>query len=290
MARRLPPIESLRVLEACVRHSSFTRAASELGVTPAAVSLRMRNLERELGKKLFVRSGPALQPTPRAMALADSLAEALGLMEDAVRICRRSAEPLRLTAIPSFAARWLAPRLKHFYQRRDATPIQLDVSVEVRAGREFDMAIRTGRGNWPEFELTRLMPVDFTPMLSPTLAGSVRLRSPADLAKLPLLAHEDWPLWFRRAGVRPPRLRFSAGAYPTSDLDAVAAVEGSGVALLSPTLFSSLVREGKLVQPFTEIMQGPSWHYLLLKPNETRVSVQAFRSWLQEEMRQLRVV
>jgi LysR family transcriptional regulator, glycine cleavage system transcriptional activator len=284
MSRRLPPIESLRVLEACVRHSSFTRAAAELGVTAAAVSLRMRNLEAELGKRLFARSGPKLQPTPAAVALAASVAEALRMMEDAVGSYRRSAQPLRLTVVPSFASRWLAPRLPRYYQRKGSTPIQLDVSIDVRSGAEFDMAIRTGRGDWPEFEVTQLMPLDSTPMLSPRLAATVPLQSPRDLTKLPLLQHDDWPPWFRHAGVRSPRVRFGAPAYPTSELDAVAAVEGTGVALLSPTLFASLVREGKLVQPFREVLSGSSWHYLLLKPGEERPAVRDFRAWLQEEM------
>jgi DNA-binding transcriptional LysR family regulator len=85
-----------------------------------------------------------------------------------------------------------------------ATPLQLDVSIDVRPGREFDMAIRTGHGDWPDFEVTQLMPVDVTPMLGPQLAASVRLESPRDLTKLPLLQHDDWPLWFppRRSAIR----------------------------------------------------------------------------------------
>src|SRR5262245_53404524 len=164
MSRRLPPLESLRILEACVRHSSFTRAASEVGVTTAAVSLRMRNLEADLGKRLFIRSGPKLEPTAAAVALSSCLAEALHMMQAAVAECRGSAQSLRLTAVPSFATRWLAPRLVRYRARPHAVPIQLDVSSELRAPADFDMAIRTGDGHWPEFELTRLIPVDVTPM------------------------------------------------------------------------------------------------------------------------------
>jgi LysR family glycine cleavage system transcriptional activator len=285
MSHHLPSIESLRILEACVRHASFTRAADEIGVTPAAVSLRMRNLEAELATQLFIRSGPKLEPTPAAVALAARLSEALCMVQAAVADCRRSEQGLRLTAVPSFAARWLAPRLARYHQRPEAQPVQLDASVELRAPTEFDMAIRTGRGNWPEFEVTRLTPVDVTPMLSPTLAASVRLSSPVDLAKLPLLPHDDWPLWFHRVGAPSRRLRFCAAEYPTYELDAVAAMEGTGVALLSPTLFGSLLKEGKLIQPFPELLRGPSWHCLLLKRCETRTAVHGFRSWLQEEMR-----
>lgn len=284
MTRRLPPIESLRVLDACVRHASFTCAATEIGVTPAAISLRIRNLESELGTVLFHRSGPRLKPTRAAEVLAIRLGEALRTMQTAVADCRGSAQALRLTAVPSFAARWLAPRLMRYHQRPDSIPIQLDSSIELRAPPDFDMAIRTGRGNWPNFELTRLMPVDATPLLHPALATSVRLSSPVDLARLPLLPHDDWPLWFRHAGVRVPRLRFCADEYPTHDLDCVAAMAGAGVALLSPTLFASSIREGKLIQPFTHVMRGRNWHFLLLKPDETRSAVRNFRAWLQEEI------
>ncbi len=206
------------------------------------------------------------------------------MMHAAVADCRQSPRSLRLTAVPSFAARLLAPRLASYHQRADAAPIQIDVSIEVRKATEFDMAIRTGRGNWPDFESTQLMPVDITPMLSPALAASVKLNSPADLASLPLLPHGDWPHWFRRVNVRPARLRFCADEYSTYELDAAAAIAGTGVALLSPRLFASLLREGKLVQPFAEVMRGPIWHYLLLKPGERRTAVRDFRAWLQQEV------
>jgi LysR family glycine cleavage system transcriptional activator len=244
----------------------------------------MRNLEAELGKQLFVRSGPSIEPTAAAIALASCLAEALWMIEDAVSECRSPAQSLRLTSVPSFAVRWLAPRLARYYQRQDARPVQLDVSVDLRSAKEFDIAIRTGRGDWPDFESTRLIPVDVTPMLSPTLAARVRPESPVDLTKLPLLPHDDWLQWFRLAGVHSPDLRFCVSEYPTYELDAVAAVEGAGVALLSPTLFAPLVREGRLVQPFVNVMRGPDWHYLLLRRGETRAAVHEFRAWLQDEM------
>src|SRR4051812_6590974 len=206
MANRLPPLESLRILEACVRHSSFTHAANEIGLSAAAVSLRMRNLEHELGARLFERSGPHLRPTRSAYALAARVAETLRDVHAAVTELRSDTQPLRLTAPPSFASRWLAPRLARYHQQPDAVPIQVDCSAEVRRGGQFDLAIRTGLGSWPGFAIQRLMPVNATPMLSPALAATVRLDSPADLAKLPLLAHDDWPVWFREAKVRPPRL------------------------------------------------------------------------------------
>ena len=106
-------------------------------------------------------------------------------------------------------------------------------------------------------------------MLSPALAATIELSEPADLAALPLLPHEDWPQWFREAGAEHLNLRFYADDYSTHELDAAAAIDGTGVALLSPILFAPLVAEGKLIQPFQHVMRGPNWHYALLDPRET---------------------
>jgi LysR family glycine cleavage system transcriptional activator len=282
MRKRLPALESLRVLESCVRHGSFTRAADEIGVTAAAVSLRIRNLEAELGTRLFSRSGPRLQATDAAIGLAARVADALSEMQMAVAGCRGETQALRVTAPPSFASRWLAPRLARYHRRADAVPIRVDCSAELRAGDDFDVAIRTGVGAGADFVSSRLLPVEATPMLSPSLARTVS--SPADLAKLPLLAHDDWSRWFQHAGIRSPRLRFCADEYPTHELDAAAAMEGAGVALLSPTLFASALQEGKLVQPFAEVLAGPKWHYLLLHPAANRPAAQGFRAWLEAEL------
>jgi LysR family glycine cleavage system transcriptional activator len=285
MLRRHPPLESLRFVEACVRHGNFTRAAGELGVTPTAVSLRIRDLEAELGAKLFDRAGPRITPTRAGVELADRLGEALGLIRSAVAGFRAGTEPLRVTAVPTFAMRWLAPRLARYHALPSAAPITLDVSAELRSEDSFDIAIRTGLGGWRGYQATALMPVEATPMLSPTLAAKARLSHPEDLAALPLLPYDDWPRWFREAGAEPPALHFYAGDYPTHELDAAAAVEGAGVALLSPTLFDTLLRDGKLIQPFPHVMRGPAQHYVLLKPGEARPAVLRLRDWLVDEVR-----
>jgi LysR family glycine cleavage system transcriptional activator len=283
MPKRLPALDSLRFLEASVRHANFTRAAAELGVTPAAVSLRIRDLEAELGVTLFRRSGPAVTPTEAGTALAGRVARALGLLRAAVEECRGTAEPLRVTAVPTFAMRWLTPRLAAYHALPDAVPIRLDVSAELRPADGFDIAVRTGSGDWPGFEATVLMQVEATPMLSPALAAG--LSSPADLIALRLLPHDGWQRWFREAGVEAPALRFYADDYPTHELDAAAAIEGAAVALLSPRLFAPLLRDGKLVQPFPHVIRGPAAHHLLLRPGEARPAVLRFRDWLEDEAR-----
>jgi LysR family glycine cleavage system transcriptional activator len=285
MSKRLPPLESLRFVEACVRHGSFTRAAAELGVTATAVSLRIRDLEAQLGARLFHRSGPRITATEAGVELAGRIGEALDLIRSAVDEFGREDQALRVTAAPTFAMRWLTPRLGRYHALPEAVPIKLDVSAEVRAADDFDLAIRTGLGNWDDYQATQLFPVEATPMLAPTLCDERPLSSPKDLAALPLLPYDDWPRWFSEAGVTPPPLRFYADDYPTHELDATAAMEGAAVALLSPTLFAAQLREGKLIQPFAHVLRGPAQHYLLLKTDEKRPAVLRFRDWLCDEAR-----
>jgi len=283
MSKRLPPLESLRFVEACVRHGNFTRAAAELGVTPTAVSLRIRDLEAELGAEMFHRSGPRIVATEAGAALAGRVGEALEQIRLAVEAFRGGDHALRVTCAPTFGMRWLAPRLARYHALPDAVPIALDVAAELRSAQDFDVAVRTGLGAWRGFQATALFAVEATPMLSPALLAGKHLSSPADLASLPLLPYDDWPRWFSEAGVAPPTLRLYADDYPTHELDAAAAMEGAGVALLSPILFAAQLHEGKLIQPFPHVLRGPAQHFLLLKDGEARPAVLRFRDWLLAE-------
>ena len=282
-SKRLPPLESLRVLESCVRHGNFTQAATELGLTPAAVSLRIRDLEAKLGIVLFRRAGPRITPTPQGVALASRIGDALSIISAAVGSSSKIIAPIRVTAVPTLAARWLAPRLYRYHSVADAAPIELDVSAEMRPGSSFDVAIRTGGGEWSGFDASALFVVDATPMLSPKLAETTSLLSPENLKGLPLLPHHDWTRWFREVNVDPAGLRFYPGDYPSHELNAVAAMESAGVALLSPTFFEVLIQERKLVRPFQHLVQGPAWHYVVIKRGESRASVRHFCRWLLDE-------
>ena len=266
-----------------MRLGSFTRASAELGVTPTAVSLRIRDLEAELGAKLFHRSGPRIAATEAGAALAGRIGEALEQLRLAVEAFRGEDQALRVTCAPTFGMRWLAPRLARYHALPDAVPIALDVAAELRSREDFDVAVRTGLGGWRGFQAIALFPVEATPMLSPALLAGRELSSPADLASLPLLPYDDWPRWFAGAGVAPPALRLYADDYPTHELDAAVAMEGTGVALLSPILFGAQLRERKLIQPFPYVLNGPAQHFLLVKEEEARPAVLRFRDWLVAE-------
>ncbi|SFI64308.1 LysR family transcriptional regulator, glycine cleavage system transcriptional activator [Bosea sp. OK403] len=278
-----PSLESLRVLEACVSARSFARAAERLYLTPAAVSLRMRTLESELGQPLFTRAGRRVVPTVAASVLASHVRKALDGIAGALDEFQAATPPLRLTAPPTFASRWLAPRLAR-HPVPGAPVIEVDVSADIRDAGAFDVAIRTGRGGWAGLEEYRLAPVEVTPMLAPSLLGARTLGAPEALADFDLLPHPDWDQWFKGAQCGIPQgLRFAAVDYPTHELDASAALAGVGVALLSPLLFRPLLTEGVLIAPFQYVLSGPAWHFALMRNDDPRLAPRQFCAWLCEQ-------
>lgn len=274
------PLESLRVLAACVKHGNFSRAADELAITPTAVSQRMRALEGLLGVQLFARHGPRLIVTERAAALAAGIEQALSLMRSAVDDCRRARPPLRLTCAPTFAACWLVPRLAAYQALPGADAIALDAGQGLSPPGSFDVAIRSGAGAWPGHHATRLMVEQGTPMLSPSLAAGRDRWTVDALLTLPLIPDPRWPAWFAAAGRPGARPDFVATRFPNYELEARAAAQGLGVALLSPVLFGELLERGELVAPFDACVEGPD-SYWLLSPGDDREA--HFVRWLKAQ-------
>jgi LysR family glycine cleavage system transcriptional activator len=261
MRKILPPLDSLRVLAACTRHGNFSRAASELGITPTAVSQRMRALEAEIGVKLFKRHGPRLTTTDRARALGQRVEQALSLMRAAVDDCRRVKQPLRVTCAPTFAARWLVPRLATYHALPGADAIMLDNIQAVSPAGTFDLAIRSGVGPWPGYSAAKLMTEERTPMFSPKWApGRLTVKT---LLQMPLIPDPGWPAWFKLAGIANAKPGFVATRFPNYEIEAQAAVQGIGAALLSPILFADLLTQGALIAPFPKMLAGPGSYWLL---------------------------
>ncbi len=280
MARPLPPLESLRVLAACVRHRSFSRAAKDLGLTPAAVSLRMRDLEAQLGVTLFYRHGPRLTVSDAAAKLAEQIDAAMSLIHSAIDRCRSTQPALRVTCAPTFASRWLVPRLEEYHASPGAQPIALDATAELLPPAQFDVAIRSGTGPWPGLAAVELLREQGTPMMSPALLGADRSVSLARLLELPLIVDPRWTEWFARAGLPNATPRFAATRFPTYELEALAAVRGVGVALLSPVLFGELCEQGALIAPFDTVVEGPN-SYWALWPADSPAS--HFVQWLRRQ-------
>jgi LysR family glycine cleavage system transcriptional activator len=295
MKRTLPPLGALPAFEAAARHLSFTRAGAELAVTQAAISHHVKALEAHLGRALFRRRPRALLLTDEGQRFYHAVAEALERLEAAAREAGAAAGTTRLvvTLLPSFAARWLVPRLGHFYAAHPtvdlhvvATPTLLDLEQE-----GIDVAIRYGGGHYRGYSVEHLLDEEMFPVCSPRLRqGRKRLRSPADLPAHTILHEEsdaDWRAWLKAAGVAEAPRR--ATMFTDSSLMLQAAVAGQGVALGRSVLVRDELAAGRLVRPFPRVL--PRWPspraYWVASPpaRARRPEVAAFRAWLQAEAR-----
>jgi LysR family glycine cleavage system transcriptional activator len=294
MPERLPPLNALRTFEAAARHLSFTAAAEELCVTAAAVSHQIRSLEDHLGTELFHRSNRALVLTEAGMLLLPDVREAFARLINATRGLRRHAfaGPLTVAVSPSFAAKWLVPRLSGFRARcPDIEVALISASELVDFGREdVDLAIRYGTGLHTEL----LTPTEFFPVCSPKLAqGPPPLAAPDDLRHVVLLHDEvptalpmvpSWETWLKAAGVTGVDVA-QGPRFNTSFFTLEMAVSGMGVALAQSTLVSADLAEGRLIRLFS-VSIPVELSFFLVGPPATfeKPKVKAFRDWLHQEM------
>jgi LysR family glycine cleavage system transcriptional activator len=260
---RLPPLNSLRAFVVAAKHLSFSRAASELHVTPAAISQQIKLLEDHLGCPLFRRGSRSLMLTDEGQACLPGLVDAFESMVAALEQIGNvgQAGPLTISVAPSFAAKWLVPRLDHF---RHAHP---DIDVRVTASmhlvdfdaEEVDCAIRYGAGDYGDLVSEKLLGESVLPVCSPSLASNGgSLRAPTDLARFTLLHDDspdqdpscpDWRKWLRAAGV--DGIDAARGVrFNQSSLVLEAAIAGHGVALAKGQLAADDLRSGRLIRPF----------------------------------------
>ena len=285
--RRLPPLGALRAFEAAAKHLSFTRAAAELCVTQAAISHQIRQLEDWLGIRLFERRGHALKLTAKGQAYLPELAGALDRIAAAtLRLMEPAEQPLRITVLPSFASRWLVPRLEAFRASHPDIDVRIDSSADVWAfGTErFDLGIRSGLGKWTGLKADLIARETLSPVCSPRLVdGPPPIRLPADLRHVRLLhdtPRQGWRRWCDEAGV--DGLDVDTGAsFNDASLALQAAVDGQGVALGRLVLAADDLRSGRLVRLFDVVLQN-DYSYWLVYPAAAldRPNVVAFRTWL----------
>src|SRR5215469_12184011 len=180
MAERLPPLNALRCFEVAARHLSFTKAALELNVTHSAVSHQIKTLEEWLGMQLFRRVNRGLMLTEAGQAYLKPVREAFERLGEATRRLRSKGRsgPLTLTVMPSFAAKWLMPRLRRFRERHPEIDVRISAQSHLVdfAREDVDICIRYGRGSWPGVTAVLMMPESMFPLASPLLlAGPVPL-------------------------------------------------------------------------------------------------------------------
>jgi LysR family glycine cleavage system transcriptional activator len=294
--RRLPNLAALRAFEAAARHQNFSRAADEIHVTHGAISHQVRALEDELGVELFTRHGKRLTVTADGERFAATLRRALSEIAVAAEALRAGAQQKRLTitALPSFAARWLAPRLGRFIEQYPDTEVVLQSSsLLVDFAREsVDVGVRFGFGHYPGLATELIMDDYYYPVVSPRFNGGRLPRTLDELTKATLLRcdAEPWTPWFAAAGIDRPEP--SGGLlFQDSSMLVRAAIEGQGIALGRHAIVVHDLQAGDLVRLFDVAIQCPSSYYLVCLPSAVqKPQVQAFRSWLFEEVEKIRAL
>lgn len=297
MSRRIAPLNALRAFEAAARHLSFTKAAEELHVTPAAISHQIKALEDYCGAPLFRRLTRALLLTDQGQAALPVLREGFDMLAAASQQMARPINDhvLTVSAAPSIAAKWLVTRLERFRLKQPDIDVRLDTTDRLtdfdRDG--VDLVIRYGGGIYPGLHVEPLFRTAVFPVCSPELLkGSPPLKEPSDLARHTLL-HVDWTsqdvtwpvwrMWLLAAGVegvnaeRGPRFNDAGLILQT-------AIAGQGVALAADVLAADDLAAGRLVRPF-ELSVPVDFGYHIVFPEEKAEipKIAAFAAWLHEE-------
>jgi LysR family glycine cleavage system transcriptional activator len=293
----LPPLSALRAFEAAARLQSFSKAADELGVTPAAISHQIAALEADLGVSLFRRLNRAVEPTASARVLLPGLSEAFSGIQASVRRLRAHTDTgtLTITASPSFAGKWLVQRLHRFQQMSPEIDVRISATddvVDLTRG-DFDLAIRYGTGRYPGLNVELLLQNEVFPACSPELLRrGPPLDSPDDLRHHALIHDQagerdplvpTWSMWLKAAGVRDvpasPGVTFS-----TNQLALEAAIAGHGVALAYSAIAGADLAAGRLVRLFSLALPDLFAYYVVTAAGALeRPKVRAFRDWLRKE-------
>ena len=297
MPRKLPPLNALRAFEAAARQLSFTKAAAELYVTQAAVSHQVKALEEHLGMPLFRRYNRRLVLTEAGQSYLPALSDAFDAMDQATQRLQRQKHsgPVRITVLPSLAAKWLMPRLPRFRERHPAIDVLIsaaDTLVDL-IREDFHIGLRFGAGRYPGLKVTQLMGDRVFPVCAPRLLkGAVPLKRIADLQNHTLLhddmarsdeSSNDWASWLKFAGAQDIDPR-GGPAFSHSSLALTAAIDSQGVALGRMSLVEDDLAAGRLVCPFGPVMESPMAYYVVLPPAAIeRVRVRLFYDWLLEE-------
>jgi LysR family transcriptional regulator, glycine cleavage system transcriptional activator len=297
MRRRLPPLNSLRAFEAVARHLSVTKAADELAVTPAAVSHQIKTIEDHLGLELFQRTKGVLLLTDVGQAILPGIREGFEKFAAAIEQIDNLGDAgiLTISVAPSFAAKWLLPRLEGFQAKHPEIDVRVGASMALTDFHSdgVDLAIRYGAGKYPDLHCERLLAEAVFPVCSPKLLNGPHKLDTLDALRHHTLLHDDspdddpscpsWPMWLKAAGAkdidgaRGPR-------FNQSSLVVEASVLGRGLALAKASLAAADLAEGRLVKPFgTSVPVDFAYHLVCPEAKLALRKVALFASWLKAE-------
>ena len=290
---RVPSLHALNCFVAAARHGSFTRAAQELALSQGAVSRQVAALEDQLGVALFRRTRHGMALTTAGAQYAAQVARSLDALErDTVDLVGRRGrgQRLSLAAVPTFATRWLVPRLPSL--QREHPQLQVDIEVRTRpfvfADSGFDAALFAGTPQqlrrWAGTRAQLLLHEQVLPVCSPELLGGRGELAPDELAGLPLLQQstrpDAWHQWFAAQGAT-ARAASAGPRYELFSLQAAAAVHVLGVALLPTLLIAEELAAGRLVVACARPLHGQRAYYLVRPDDVDSVVLDDFVAWLQ---------
>ena len=293
MRRKIPATHALLCFEAAARHESYTRAAQELALTQSAVSRQITALEAFLGVTLFRRTRHGVALTERGAEYATQVAQRLqNLEQDTLDIMSPQSRSgtVHLAAVPTFATRWLIPRLPQLAAQHPEITIHLETRTRpfMFSDAIFDASLYAGTvqqvANWAGTRSVRLMDEDVVPVCRPHwLAGQAAL-TPQALAQLPLLQQttrpDAWRLWFEAVAVSAPHA-LAGPRFELFSMTAAAAACGLGVALVPRLLIEPELQRGELVVACTQAPLSERAYYLITPERDgERPAVSLFRDWM----------
>ena len=287
----LPPLAAIRVFEAVARLLNLSRAAEDLNMTQSAVSYQVKQLEAFAGGPLFNRLARGVELNARGLAVAPAIARSLAELRAAFRQLREeSGNLLVISTMQTIASSWLAPRIGKLQLEHPELAVRLDISsrrVDF-AVEPVDVAIRSGKGDWPGLVSHFLLAQNFTPVASPAyLTREGRPASPSDMLSHVLIAPSDdwWPVWFEAAGVagvnRIPRPGIDV---ETQQMAARVALAGHGISLVTPGFVQDELATGQLQRLFdVEATTGNNYFVVYPQDVANRRKIRLFRDWVLKE-------
>ncbi len=298
----LPRLDLLYSFEAAARTLSFTRAAAELFLTQSAVSRQIQHIEADLGTALFERRHRALALTDAGKVMLRAVSDSLERLRDATASVRAvpSLRQVAITTTPGFASLWLIPRLASFTATHPGVDVRISATLEVldlaRSG--IDVSVRLSVIS--QAVGSALFEETVTPVCSPLLLKNraLPLKKPADLARHTLLATDmpqgqaltmDWEPWFRVMGLPEMRMKNTLRFSQYSDVVA-AAVAGQGVAIGRLPLLAGLLRDGKLVAPFSGAASRFGYFVNVAPRSAANSDAQDFVRWLMAQAESAKIV
>lgn len=292
MRRRIPSTRALLAFEAASRYESFSKAAEDLSLTQSAICRQIAGLEEFVGLKLFRRSKRGVTLTDAGKAYSRKISTQLDAMErNTVQLVSESGYggSIEIAVSPSFASRWLIPRLAKFRK------IEPDITVHLTSNTrpflfeetEFDAAIHAGTSTWPGAESIFLMSESVTPVCSPTLISTWNNIKPEDLIAFPLLQQTTrpyaWRMWFESFGINNP-MDMVGPRYDLFSMLSHAAIANMGFALIPPPLIEQELAQGLLIAPLPDNTCSDRAYYLTYPDSRTdSESLAIFIKWLREE-------